>query len=110
MSSSKKACPFVSRECLQENCLAWRKGDCSLIPVPARGLSPFERKLAEAAPLIYRTLLDLVKVMEDSSRDCGTCGPELWNYAQQVRASFLDELIAAELAIAGIKQEEVESR
>jgi hypothetical protein len=109
MSSSKKACPFVSRECLQENCLAWRRGDCSLSPASARGLGPFERKLMEAAPLMYRTLLDLVKVMEESSRDCGTCGPELWNYAQQVRASFLDELIAAELAIAGIKQEEGES-
>lgn len=107
MSSSKKACPFVTRECLREGCLAWRESDCSLIPVPARGLGPFEQKLTEAAPLMYRTLLDLVNVMEDSSRDCGTCGPELWNYAQQVRASFLDELIASELAMVGIRRDEV---
>lgn len=109
MSPSKKACPFVARECLQEGCLAWRGGDCRLIPAPALCQSPFEQKLEEAAPLMYRTLLDLVKAMEGISRDCRTCGPDLWNYAQQVRAALLDELIAAELAEAGIRQEERES-
>jgi hypothetical protein len=33
--------------------------------------------------------------MENASKDCGKCGPELWNYAQEVRASLLDELIKA---------------
>ncbi len=110
MSTSKKACPFVARECLEEDCLAWRGGDCRLIPVQARGQGPFEQKLEEAAPLMYRTLLDLVNALEETSKDCRTCGPDLWNYAQQVRASLLDELIAAELAEAGIRQEERESR
>jgi hypothetical protein len=52
---------------------------------------------------MYRSLLDLARIMEETSRDCGKCGPELWNYAQEVRACLLDELIAAELAEAGIK-------
>ena len=42
-------------------------------------------------------------VMEDISKDCGKCGPDLWNYAQEVRAGLLDDLIKAELAEAGIK-------
>lgn len=52
---------------------------------------------------MYRSLLDLVKVMEELSGDCRKCGPELWNYAQQVRGSLLDELIKSELAEVGIK-------
>jgi hypothetical protein len=52
---------------------------------------------------MYRSLLDLVRIMEETSRDCTRCGPELWNYAQEARASLLDELIRSELAGAGIK-------
>jgi len=40
--------------------------------------------------------------MEETSRDCTRCGPELWNYAQEVRLNLLDELIKSELAEAGI--------
>jgi hypothetical protein len=46
---------------------------------------------------MYRTLLDLVGVMEEASRDCQRCGPELWNYAQEVRRSLLDEMTKARL-------------
>jgi hypothetical protein len=53
---------------------------------------------------MYRSLIDIVNIMEDASKDCGKCGPELWNYAQEVRASLLDELIKAELAEAGTKR------
>lgn len=99
-----KACPFLAGEdCLQEGCMAWRKEDCSLIRLPAENQGPFEQKLKSAAPLMYRSLLDLVKVMEDTSKDCRKCGPELWNYAQEIRSSLLDELIKSELAEAGIK-------
>jgi hypothetical protein len=49
------------------------------------------------SPLMYRTLLDLVGIMEETSRDCNRCGPELWNYAQEVRRSLLDELTRAQL-------------
>ena len=56
-----------------------------------------------AAPLMYRSLLDLVRIMEGSSKDCSKCGPDLWNYAQQIRAGILNELIQSELAEAGIK-------
>ena len=71
---------------------------------PASGAaSAFEQKLKAAAPLMYRSLLDLVRIMEETSRDCGKCGPELWNYAQEARANLLDELIRSELAEAGIK-------
>jgi hypothetical protein len=52
---------------------------------------------------MYRSLLDLVRIMEETSKDCNKCGPELWNYAQETRASLLDELIRSELAEAGIK-------
>ena len=103
MNPSHKACPFVSRECLAEGCLAWKEDNCRLIPRAAEPASPFEMKLRSLAPLMYRSLLDLAKIMEEASRDCGKCGPELWNYAQEVRAYLLDELIAAELAEAGIK-------
>jgi hypothetical protein len=54
---------------------------------------------------MYRSLLDLVKIMEGTSKDCGKCGPELWDYAREVRASLLDELVKAELAEAGIRGE-----
>jgi len=82
--------------------VAWRQGDCRLIH--ERGsFSPFERQLMNAAPLMYRSLLDMVRIMEGSSRDCGKCGPDLWNYAQQIRSSLLNELIQSELAEVGIK-------
>jgi len=104
MRPSHKACPFMAgRECLLEGCIAWREETCRLIPRAGESKSPFEQKLRSAAPLMYRSLQDLVKIMEDTSKDCGKCGPELWNYAQEVRASLLDELIKAELAEAGIK-------
>jgi len=100
MIPSRKACPFVSRECLAEDCLAWKDGTCRLIPGALKPPSPFEMKLQSSAPLMYRSLLDLVRIMEEASRDCGKCGPELWNYAQETRASLLNELTAAELAEA----------
>lgn len=105
MKTSPKACPFVARECLAECCLAWGDMGCRLIPrtVAVEGPGPFEQSLQSAAPLMYRTLLDLVKVMEETSKNCGKCGPDLWNYAQEVRASLLDELIKAELAEVGIR-------
>lgn len=104
MTGSGKACPFVDgRLCLQDGCMAWLEGRCSLIRPLAGGLTPFEQKLKGAAPLMYRSLLDLVRVMEDTSKDCGKCGPDLWNYAQEARANLLDELIRSELAEAGIK-------
>ena len=104
MRSSHKACPFMAgRECLLEGCIAWREENCMLIPHARESKSPFEQMLRSAAPLMYRSLLDLIKIMEDTSKNCGKCGPELWNYAQEVRASLLDELIKAELAEAGIK-------
>jgi hypothetical protein len=104
MRPSHKACPFMAgRECLLEGCIAWKEENCRLIPLEGESKGPFEQKLRSAAPLMYRSLLDLVRIMEDTSKDCGKCGPELWNYAQEVRASLLDELIKAEFAEAGIK-------
>jgi len=105
MSISPKACPFVARECLREGCLAWSQGDCRLLSRAAEVPSGFDLLLRNAAPLMYRSLLDLVLVMEEISRDCQKCGPELWNYAQQVRGSLLDELIRSELAEVGIKSD-----
>ena len=104
LSPQNKACPFVGRECLEDGCMAWRQGDCRLI-LGSGSLSPFEQKLQDAAPLMYRSLLDLVRILEESSKDCGKCGPDLWNYAQQIRAGLLNELIGAELAGAGIRAE-----
>jgi|WetSurMetagenome_2_1015567.scaffolds.fasta_scaffold666712_1 hypothetical protein len=73
-----KACLFLAgKECLQEECMAWRKDDCSLIRLPAKSQGPFEQKLKRAAPLMYRSLLDLARVMEDPSKDCRKCGPKL---------------------------------
>jgi hypothetical protein len=101
--TSNKACPFVARECLLESCMAWREEDCRLISRTGEGQSPFEQKLRNAAPLMYRSLLDLVRIMEDTSKDCGKCGPDLWNYAQEIRTGLLDDLIKAELAETGIR-------
>jgi hypothetical protein len=84
--------------------MAWMADSCSLIRPGGSG-SAFEQKLRAAAPLMYRSLLDLVRIMEDTSKDCTRCGPELWNYAQEARASLLEELIRSELAEAGIKGE-----
>jgi len=44
MHQSKKACPFVTRECLKEDCMVWRRGDCRLI-LQSGCISPFENKL-----------------------------------------------------------------
>ena len=102
-SSSKsvieKACPFVlNRLCLSSECMAWHElRGCALIPAAANAERPFDQKLRELAPLMYRTLVDLVGIMEETSRDCNKCGPELWNYAQEVRRSLLDELAKAQL-------------
>jgi len=104
MTATGKACPFVDgRVCLQEDCMAWLEDGCSLIRPASFAGSVFEQKLKAAAPLMYRSLLDLVRIMEETSRDCTRCGPELWNYAQEARANLLDELIRSELAGAGIK-------
>ena len=107
---SRKVCPFVDRLCIAEGCMAWESGGCRLIITRAAAESPFELKLRSAAPLMYRSLLDLVKVMEETSRDCPKCGPELWNYAQEIRANLLDDLIKAELAEAGIRENEGRGR
>ncbi|NPV62715.1 MAG: hypothetical protein HPY61_08820 [Methanotrichaceae archaeon] len=104
MKNSPLACPFVARECLGRGCLAWDGSGCRLIPKAAESPSPFEQKLRSTAPLMYRTLLDLVNVMEEISKSCGKCGPDLWNYSQQARASLLDELTRAELAEVGIRE------
>jgi hypothetical protein len=55
------------------------------------------------APLMYRALLDMVRIMEETAPDCRKCGPELFSFAQQLRAGLLDELISSELAEVGIK-------
>ena len=102
-SSSKsvieKACPFVlNRLCLSGECMAWHEPrGCALISTAMNAESSFDQKLRELAPLMYRTLVDLVDIMEETYRDCNRCGPELWNYAQEVRRSLLDELTKAQL-------------
>lgn len=102
MNPAQKACPFVARECLQEGCMAWKQRACRLISDKERP-SSFEQKLTNAAPLMYRSLLDLVRIMEDTASDCRKCGPDLYSYAQKVRTDLLDELITSELAGVGIK-------
>jgi hypothetical protein len=94
---------MAGRECLRSGCMAWNGEDCRLIP-RSDGKSPtqFELKLRDAAPLMYRSLLDLVMIMEDTSKGCSKCGPDLWNYAQEIRSELLDELIKSELAEVGI--------
>src|SRR5512136_1134047 len=99
-SVTEKACPFVlNRLCLSDECMAWHEmRGCALIPdASTECLNLFDQKLRELAPLMYRTLVDLVEIMEETSRDCNRCGPELWNYAQEVRRSLLDELAKAQL-------------
>jgi hypothetical protein len=97
----EKACPFVARACLQAGCMAWDEpggGGCRLIPPEKEAVSPFDERLREAAPLLYGSLLDLVRVMEERARECDACA-DLWDYAQEVRRSFLDELIEAQLKV-----------
>jgi hypothetical protein len=66
---------MVGIECLMKDCMAWREEDCNLIRQTGESLTPFEQKLRNAAFLMYRSLLDLVKIMEDISQGCGKCGP-----------------------------------
>jgi hypothetical protein len=98
--NEEKACPFVARACLQAGCMAWDDagGGCRLI-VPEKAASLFDARLRQAAPLMYGSLLDLVRVMEERARECEVCGPDLWDYAQEVRRSFLDDLIEAQLKV-----------
>ena len=106
---SHKVCPFVDRLCIAEGCMAWGSEGCRVI-ISRTAEGPFEQKLRDAAPLMYRSLLDLVRILEEASRDCPKCGPELWNYAQEVRANLLDDLIKAELAESGIRADEDKGR
>ncbi|MCJ7443279.1 MAG: hypothetical protein MUO26_01890 [Methanotrichaceae archaeon] len=103
--ANEKACPFVAgRFCLADCCMAWEAEHCRLIcSMTPENVSPFEQKLQDAAPLMYRSLLDLVKIMEEARKDCQKCGPDLWNYAQEIRNNLLDELTKAELAEVGIR-------
>jgi len=75
-----KACPFVARSCLQAGCMAWDEpgGGCRLI-VSEKVASAFDARLREAAPLLYGSLLDLVRVMEERARESDACGAELWD-------------------------------
>lgn len=95
-----KACPFVARSCLRAGCMAWDDpgGGCRLI-VSEKAASTSDERLREAAPLLYVSLLDLIRVMEERAQECDACGAELWDYAQEVRRSFLDELIEAQLKV-----------
>ena len=95
-----KACPFVARGCLQAGCMAWDEpgGGCRLIPSREEAASTFDSRLRQAAPLLYGSLLDLVRVMEERARECDACA-DLWDYAQEVRRSFLDELVEAQLKV-----------
>lgn len=103
-----KACPFVARACLRQGCMAWDDpGGCKLLISQEKlAASSFDARLRQAAPLMYGSLLDLVRVMEGRARECEVCGPDLWDYAQEVRRSFLDDLIEAQLKV-GVKAEEV---
>jgi len=94
-----KACPFVARACLRAGCMAWDDpgGGCRLI-VPEKAASGFDERLRQAAPLMYGSLLDLVRVMEERARECDACA-DLWDYAAEVRRSFLDELVEAQLKV-----------
>lgn len=104
--STCKSCPFIAgRECLRKDCMAWSSEEYSLIlRAGGRSSTPFDQRLRDAAPLMYRSLLDPVRIMEDVSKACSRCGPDLWNYAQEVRSCLLDQLIKSELAEAGIKE------
>ena len=93
-----KACPFVARACLLAGCMAWDgAGGCRLIPAGAEA-SGFDARLREAAPLLYGSLLDLVRVMEERAWECDACA-DLWDYAAEVRRSFLDEPVEAQLKV-----------
>ncbi len=72
-------------------------GGCRLIPAGAEA-SGFDARLREAAPLLYGTLLDLVRVMEERAWECDACA-DLWDYAAEVRRSFLDEPVEAQLKV-----------
>ncbi len=98
--SETKACPFVARACLQAGCMAWDDpgSGCRLIPSTKEAASAFDARLREAAPLLYGSLLDLVRVMEERARECDACA-DLWDDAQEVRRSFLDDLIEAQLKV-----------
>jgi len=39
-----------------------------------------------------------VRAMEERARECDACA-DLWDYAQEVRRSFLDELVEAQLKV-----------
>jgi hypothetical protein len=95
-----KACPFVARACLQAGCMAWDEpgGGCRLIPSTKEAASTFDARLRQVAPLLYGSLLDLVRVMEERARESDACA-DLWDYAQEVRRSFLDDLIEAQLKV-----------
>ncbi|HOI68339.1 MAG TPA: hypothetical protein PLN41_01160 [Methanothrix sp.] len=98
VNSEARACPFVARACLLGGCMAWDgAGGCRLIPAGAEA-SGFDARLRQAAPLLYGSLLDLVRVMEERARECDACA-DLWDYAQEVRRSFLDDLIEAQLKV-----------
>jgi len=106
VDAEARACPFVARSCLQAGCMAWEEagagaggGGCRLIPTEGAAASCFDERLREAAPLLYASLLDLVRVMEERGRECDACGPDLWDYAAEVRRSFLDELVEAQLKV-----------
>lgn len=96
---------MAGKDCLLEGSTAWRKENCRLILRAWDSQSPFEQKVRNEAPLMYRSLLDLVKIMAGTYKNCSKCGPELWDYAREVRASLLGELVKAELAEAGIRGE-----
>jgi len=85
--------------------MAWAEVGCRLIPAELETGRPFDRKLQRAAPLMYRSLLDVVHIMEDTARECSRCGPDLWNCSQEIRANLLDDLIRAELAEAGLREQ-----
>jgi hypothetical protein len=80
--------------------MAWDDpgGGCRLIPPKMAAASTFDARLRQAAPLLYGSLLDLVRVMEERGRECDACA-DLWDYAAEVRRSFLDELVEAQLKV-----------
>jgi hypothetical protein len=73
-----KACPVVARACLQAGCMAWDEpgGGCRLIPSTKEAASTFDARLRQVAPLMYGSLLDLVRVMEERARLCDACGAD----------------------------------
>ncbi len=59
--------------------MAWEDpgGGCRLI-VSEKAASGFDARLRQAAPLLYGSLLDLVRVMEERARECDACA-DLWD-------------------------------